>query len=98
MPDAIALDQADNGPILRHMPQIVPSGATTHHAEIVRPERDFDGARVSAVDWRYSQMRHGRLLRAAPQRSQQNANSSRTAIPLLLLTPIWQFDHFLMSR
>lgn len=98
VPDAIALDQADNGPILRHMPQIVPSRATAHHAEIVRSERNFDGARVGSVDWRRREMRHRGRHRAAPERSQQNANSSGTAIPLLLLAPIWQLDHFLMSR
>lgn len=98
MPDAVALDQANNGPILRHMPQIVPSGATAHHAQIVRPERNFDGARVGSVDGRRREVRHCGRHRATPERSQQNANSSGTAIPLLLLAPIWQLDHFLMSR
>lgn len=98
MPDAVALDQANNGPILRHMPQIVPSGATAHHAQIVRPECDFYGARVGSVDGRRREVRHRGRHRATPERSQQNANSSGTAIPLLLLAPIWQLDHFLMSR
>lgn len=58
VPDAVALDQAQHRSILRPVPQIVEGGTTAGHAQIVRPERNFDGARVSPINWRGGEVRH----------------------------------------
>lgn len=86
--DTAALDEADNGPILRPVAQIAPGGAAAQHEQPVRPQARFYGARIGAVDGVGGEMRNGGLKRATPQRAQHYAYCGVPAIVISLLPDI----------
>lgn len=85
VPDAGALDEADNGPILCPVAQIAPGGAAAQHEQPVRPQARFYGPGISTVDGIRGEMLDGGLKRATPQRAQNYAYCGVPAIVISLL-------------